>query len=154
MRREKQGLSKEECIALLKSEKRGVLALSGDDNYPYCIYVNYYYDEKGNAIYLHGSKQGHKIDSIKRNNKVSFTVCNQGVKKNGDWAYTVDSVVIFGKAILIDDIEETTKRVRELANKYYPSKEEVEEEIKKAIEYVQLIKIEVEHMSGKTICEK
>ena len=154
MRRKKQQIEKEECINILMNGKRAVLSMNGDNGYPYCIYVNYFYDEKENTIYLHGSKEGHKIDSINRDNKVCFTVCNEGYKKTGDWAYTVTSVVVFGKAHLIDDIEMATQKVRELAFKYYPTKEEVEEEIKSGIKHVQLIAIEVEHMTGKTIHEK
>ena len=37
MRRLGQELSKEECIDILTNEPRGVLALLGDDDYPYAI---------------------------------------------------------------------------------------------------------------------
>ena len=154
MRRNKRQLSNEVCINILKNAKRGVLAVSGDNDYPYALFVNYVYDEKDNAIYIHGAKEGHKIDSIKRCNKVSFTVHDEGYKKEGDWAYTLTSVVIFGKAELINDINITTEKTRNLANRYYPSKDEVEKEIKSGITHVQLIKINIEHMSGKTIHEK
>ena len=42
MRRFKQQLSHEECLAVLQGEKRGTLALSGDDGYPYAVPINYY----------------------------------------------------------------------------------------------------------------
>ena len=35
MRRFKQGLTREECVEILKNEPRGVLSLIGDDGYPY-----------------------------------------------------------------------------------------------------------------------
>ena len=37
MRRHKQELSKEECMEILTNEPRGVLALLGDDDYPYAL---------------------------------------------------------------------------------------------------------------------
>ena len=154
MRRIKQQVSADVCINILKNAKRGVLAVLGDNGYPYALFVNYVYDEKDNAIYIHGAKEGHKIDSIKKCNKVSFTVHDEGYKKEGDWAYTLTSVVIFGKAELISDINITTKKTRDLASRYYPSKDEVEEEIKNGIAHVLLIKINIEHMTGKTIHEK
>ena len=154
MRRNKQQVSIEACINILKNAKRGVLAVSGDNGYPYALFVNYVYDEKDNAIYIHGAKEGHKIDSIKRCDKVSFTVHDEGYKKEGDWAYTLTSVVLFGKAELINDINITTEKTRDLANRYYPSKDEVEEEIKSGISHVQLIKINIEHVTGKIIHEK
>ena len=80
MRRNKQALSKEECFSLLKNEKRAVLAVNGDDGYPYAIFVNYIFDENENAIYLHGAKEGHKIDSLKKCDKVCFSIHNDGEK--------------------------------------------------------------------------
>ena len=37
MRRHKQELSEEECIEILANEPRGVLALLGDNDYPYAL---------------------------------------------------------------------------------------------------------------------
>ena len=45
-------------------------------------------------------------------------------------------------------------KVRQLALKYYPSAEEVEEEIAKDIKGVQLYEISIEHLCGKQIQEK
>ena len=59
---------------LLARERRGVLAVAGDDGYPYAVPVNYFYDADAGKIYLHGSKRGHKVDAIGRNDKVCFTV--------------------------------------------------------------------------------
>ena len=70
MRRIRQQISKEEYIALLKKERRGVLAMHGGDNYPYAISVNFLYED--GKIYFHGAKQGHKIDAIHKDNKVCF----------------------------------------------------------------------------------
>ena len=33
--RKRQALTREECLALLRSELRGVLSVQGDDGYPY-----------------------------------------------------------------------------------------------------------------------
>lgn len=41
MRRKKQALSKEACERILKDGKTGVLALLGDDDYPYAVPLNY-----------------------------------------------------------------------------------------------------------------
>lgn len=67
MRRFKQQISNEECVEILKNEKRGVLSVIGDNGYPYGIPLNHYYDEKTNSIFFHGAKEGHKIDAIKKN---------------------------------------------------------------------------------------
>ena len=46
MMRKKQQLTQEECIAILKSELRGVLSVLGDEGYPYGMPIDHYYCEK------------------------------------------------------------------------------------------------------------
>lgn len=154
MRRKNQQVTNEECIEILKNENRAVLSVINEDGYPYGIPVDFYYDEENNKIYLHGAKEGSKIDSIKKDNKVCFTVYNQGFKKENDWAWWSTSVIIFGKAELVDDIKVTEDKLRKIGLKYYPTSEEVDEEIKHALNRVQIISISIEHMTGKLVHEK
>lgn len=154
MRRIKREISVDKAKELLKTNKRAAFSVNGDGGYPYTIPVDFYYDEDENRIYIHGSREGHKIDSIKANDKVCFTTWNDGEKEDGDWAYYVSSTVVFGRAVLIEDRRLTEEKVRELALKYYPSPEEVEEEIRRDINAVQLIAVDIEHISGKRVHEK
>lgn len=103
MRRIKQQVSDEECIRILKEEKRAALSVIGDDGYPYTVPIDFYYDESDGRIYLHCAKTGHKIDAIKKCDKVCFTVWNQGYKTEGNWEWNVTSVIVFGRARFIDD---------------------------------------------------
>lgn len=154
MRRTKQQVSEEKCREILKVEKRAVLSVSGDDGYPYGIPVNFYYDEEENTIYLHGAMAGHKIDSLKKNDKVCFTVWDEGYLTDDDWAYNVTSVIAFGRAELLTDVEKATEKIRLMGYKYYPEKEAVEEEIKESMHHTQMIEIHIEHMTGKLVNEK
>ena len=56
--------------ALLTSNRRGVLAMNGDNGYPYAIPINYFYDIETQKIYFHGAKAGHKVDALKASDKV------------------------------------------------------------------------------------
>ncbi|MDE6777694.1 MAG: pyridoxamine 5'-phosphate oxidase family protein [Oscillospiraceae bacterium] len=154
MRRNQQEVSQQECIAVLKTEKRGVLAVLGDNNYPYAVPMNFYYDEQENKIYLHSAKSGHKLDAIQNCDKVCFTTWNQGIKKQDDWAFYVTSVIIMGKAELIHDENLKMKQVKNLGLKYYPSEQEVQEVMRKHISNVQLIAISIDNMTGKLVHEK
>ena len=154
IRRTRNEISVEDAKALLKNNKRAAFSVNGDDGYPYTVPVNFYYDEDDNRIYFHSAKKGHKIDSIKANDKVCLTTWNDGYLEQGDWACHVSSCVVFGRARLIEDRKITEEKVRKFARKYYPSAEEVEEEIKKSIAGVQLVAIEIEHISGKKVHEK
>lgn len=153
MRRFKQQISPEECAAILESEKRGVLALQGDDDYPYALPINFVYDRASNVIYFHCAKSGYKIDALKRNPKASFCTYDRGFKKEGDWAYNVKSVIVFGTMRFIEDEDEAIERVRQLGIKYYPTPEEVEIEIERDKHRVQMLALQIEHMTGKLVNE-
>ena len=154
LRRKKRAITDEEARELLATCKRGVFAVNGDDGYPYAIPVNYFFDAEHDKIYFHGAKAGHKVDALKRDDKVCFTVYGNEHFEPGDWAPYVQSTVVFGRCHLIDDAAATEARVRELGMKYYPGKQEVEKEIALDIKAVQLYEITIEHLTGKQIQEK
>ena len=154
MRRPKNAIPDEQAKKLLREEKRGVIAMNGDDGYPFAIPVDYFYDETAGKIYFHGAKSGYKVDALRRCDKVCFTVYGGEFYKNGHWAPYVQSVLVYGRCRLVENIAVTEARVRELAMKYYPSAEEVEAEIAKDLRAVQLYEITVEHMTGKQVHEK
>ena len=43
MRRKGQQLSREECVSILEKATSGVLALAGDEDYPYAVPLSYVY---------------------------------------------------------------------------------------------------------------
>ena len=153
MRRFKQQVSNEECLEILKTEKRGVFSVLGDDGYPYGIPINFYYNEDDGRIYFHGAKEGHKIDAIKRCDKVCFTTWNTGFQKEGDWAWNVTSVIVFGHAELVGDEELAYNVLRKLTLKYYPDAESADEEMRRSASRAQMIAIKPEHMTGKLVNE-
>src|SRR5699024_3216859 len=142
IRRTKSEISVEEAKILLKNNKRAAFSVNGDNGYPYTIPINFYYDEYENKIYFHSDRSGQIIDSIKTSNKVCFTTWDDGYLDEGDWAYHVSSCVVYGRAILVEDRKITEEKVRTLAMKYYPTTKEVEQEIQKSIDRVQLVAIE------------
>lgn len=153
MRRIKQQISSEECKEILENEKRCVVSFIGDEDYPYAIPMNYYYDREKDSIYLHSAKEGYKIDAIKRSNKICFVTWNKGFKDEGEWSWNVTSVVVSGKANLLENNGESVEILRKLGNKYYPTKEELEDVVSRYKDKVQMIKIDIENMTGKIVNE-
>ena len=152
MRRKKQELSKDECIEILTNEPRGVLALLGDDDYPYAIPMSHVYDN--GKIYFHGARQGHKHDAAEKCDKVSYCVLNKGTRNEGEWWYTFKSVIVFGRIRILDDENERIEKLRKLGNKFFPSAQETEDEINRLLHKTEVFEITVEHMSGKIVKEK
>ncbi|MBQ3880650.1 MAG: pyridoxamine 5'-phosphate oxidase family protein [Oscillospiraceae bacterium] len=153
MRRLKQQTDRETCVSILKNEKRGVLAVNGENGYPYAIPVDFYFDEETDTIYIHGAMSGYKIDAIRADSRVCFTVWNKGYQKE-DWSYHVTSVVCFGRAGIMENGEDKLAYTRLFGQKYYPSAPEVEEEIRKDYHRMNLLFIKIEHMTGKLVHEK
>ena len=153
MRRFKQQIPEEECVKILKEEPRGVLSVLGDDGYPYGVPIDHYYDEKTGRIYFHSAREGHKLDAIRRCDKVCLTVMNQGYQIPGEWPWHITSVIVFGRIQEVTDPVIREEKLRAIGEKYYPSKEEVEDEVVHALDRVTILEMTIEHMTGKAVKE-
>ena len=152
MRRFKQQLTKEECEAILRTQPRGVLSLSGDDGYPYGVPMNFVYGD--GVVWFHCALSGHKLDAVRACDKASFCVLDQGEKPADDWAYYFNSVILFGRIRIVDDEEKKLSALRQLGLKYFPTAEEVEEDIQKNAARCHILALSVEHMTGKHVHER
>ena len=75
MRRCKQALERTVVEDILRRGSSGVLAVLGDDAYPYAVPLSYVYAD--GKLYFHGAKEGHKIDAIRQHAKASFCVIDR-----------------------------------------------------------------------------
>ncbi len=153
MRRFGQEVTHEECIKILTEEKRAVLAVNGDDGYPYAVPINFYYEQSSRKIYFHCAKEGHKLDALNADNKVCFTVSDSGYQKD-DWSFYVTSVIVFGRAAVMTDEAEKLDKIRKFGLKYYPTEQSVDEEISRDFSRVNMVEIIPEHITGKLVHEK
>lgn len=152
MRRKKQMLSTEECIAVLNRGTSGVLAVSGDHGYPYAVPISYvYHDSK---LFFHCAKTGHKLDAIARNEKVSFCVIDQDKVTAEAFTTYFRSVIAFGKARALEDRAEKRAAIEILAAKYSPDHEQERlQEIDRTFDHLCIIELSIEHMTGKQAIE-
>lgn len=153
MRRKKQQLSQDACIALLKQEPRGVLSLIGDDGYPYGLPIDFWYNEVDGCLYFHCAQQGHKIDAIRSCGKASFCVYDQGYREDGDWPLHIQSVIVFGRIRLVEDPEAAKAAVRQLGLKFTSDEAYLEDEIRRHSSRLQCLVLEPEHITGKLVKE-
>ena len=151
--RKKKQITNEECIEILKNEKRGVLSVIGDEGYPYGMPMNHFYNEEDGCIYFHSGKQGHRCDALNNCDKVSFCVYDEGYKEEGKWALNIKSVIVFGKMEVISDIDEIARITYLLSRKFTEDYEYIKNEIKLYASKTLLLKLKVEHMCGKIVEE-
>lgn len=154
IRKKKNEIDIESAKTLLQSSRRGILAVNGDNGYPYAIPVNYIYDNDAQRIYFHGARAGHKVDALCACDKVCFTVYGNETVREEEWAPFMQSVVVFGRCHLMKASLEATERLKQFAMKYYPNEQLVDEEIAHAGKAVQVFEIVIEHISGKEIQER
>lgn len=133
---------------ILSKADFGTLACVGENGYPYAVPLNYAYDN--DKLYFHSAKEGHKIDNISLNGKVSFSVVGyyKILPEKFDTEY--DSVILYGKAYKITEIEEKQRALRLLIEKYSSGYfAEGLEYIHKGANATDVYRIDIEHMTGK-----
>ncbi|PKO04330.1 MAG: hypothetical protein CVU41_17410 [Chloroflexi bacterium HGW-Chloroflexi-3] len=148
MRRKDRQMSQESAIELLVRGEYGVLSSVDEDGQPYGVPVNYVFD--GNdSIYFHCAREGHKLDNLRTNPRVSFTIV--GNPQIMDWKFSTayESVILFGTAEEVEG-DEKYQRLKMLAQKFSPNyMEEFEKDIEKAMIPTVVIKINILQISGK-----
>ena len=153
MSRPQQLLSQEECLDLLKQEPRGVLSVLGDDDYPYGLPLDFFYAPEDGKLYFHCGKTGHKLDALRRHDKASFCVMDKGYHKDGDWALTINSVIVFGRVEIIEDRERVVELTRRLSYKYIQDEAYIEDEISRFAPATLVLALTPEHICGKRVHE-
>ena len=153
MRRKRQQLTEAECIEILMKNTSGVLAVLGDNGYPYSVPLSYVYDS--GSLYFHCAKSGHKLDAIKNCDKVSFCVIDQDLVVPEKYTTYFRSVIIFGQASVVDQEDEIRSAIEKLAVKYHPddSKDNRDSVIEKEYKAMCMVKIQIKHMTGKEAIE-
>ena len=155
MRRIKQQISQQECADILRRATSGVLGLHGDDGYPYTVPVSFVYEEGGTGlgtIGFHCAKVGHKIDAIRRNEKVYFTVIDRDEVMPRERTTKFCSVIAFGRARIIEDEDELRRAANAVGAKYSKGFEDLYmQETEDTIRAGRLccVEIIIEHMTGK-----
>lgn len=147
LRKKKRALSKEESIKVLIKGQEGILSTICENGYPYGVAVNFVYHN--DCVYFHCANKGYKLDNIKNNNKVSFFVSTDIEIVPNEFTTRYSSVVVFGRATLVGR-EERREALIAIGEKY--SKNFMEEGIKyidKALDACSVVKIEIDHMTGK-----
>lgn len=150
MRRGKQALSAEACKEVLERGTAGVLAVAGDNDYPYAVPLSYVYDAGRQAIYFHSALSGHKLDAVERNSKVSFCVVDKDSVVPKEYTTYFRSVIVFGTIRILEDSAEKYRAIEALAVKYAPddSKEGRDGVIGDGLRFC-MLELKIEHMSGK-----
>ncbi|MBL6978841.1 MAG: pyridoxamine 5'-phosphate oxidase family protein [Desulfobacteraceae bacterium] len=146
-RKEKEILGREEMESIISKANVCRLGLSVD-NIPYIVPLNFGY--RDSCLYFHTPKVGKKMDMIKTNNRVCFEmdIDHEVVRAENpcDSSMKFRSVIGYGRASLLDEIEEK-RRALDIIVEHYSG--QVNEYKEKMVDHLSVIKVQVESMTGK-----
>lgn len=152
MRRKKQALSKEMCEDILRCVSEGMLAMQGEDGYPYVVPVNFAYE--AGYIYIHGAVSGYRIDEVLAHPKVTFAVMDRKDVVKEEYTTYFTSVICQGNAALAVSDEDKRKGLWAICNKFMPElQEESHRRIEEGLAHTSIVMIHVENMTGKRASE-
>lgn len=146
-REDKEIRDKDEIESIVQRAIVCRIAFSEND-VPYIVPVNF--GIRDDCLYFHSAAEGKKIEIIEQNNRVCFEVdIDQEVVRSAtpcDWGMKYRSVIGFGKAFLVRNVEEKRKALNTIVEHYSGKPSDYPES---AIGDVAIIRVEIESMTGR-----
>ncbi|MGD9019420.1 MAG: pyridoxamine 5'-phosphate oxidase family protein [Desulfuromonadales bacterium] len=148
MRRKDKAMPDGEMTGLLQNGEYGVLSTVDGNGQPYGVPLNYVM--MNNGIYFHCALEGHKLDNLAANPRVSFCVVGRTNVLPAEFSTEFESVIVFGRASVIDG-EERYQALSGLIDKYSPDfVAEGSAYIEKFDSQTRVVRVAIEKMTGKT----
>jgi len=147
VRRSDRALDASDAVALLSTATYGILSTVGGDGLPYAVPLSYIFHDR--VIYLHCATEGRKLDNIRSNPAVSFCVVGHTKTLPSKFATEYESAIASGTASLVSGEEKRTALIG-ILEKYSPDfMESGLKYLAGKIDAVTVVRIDVEHISGK-----
>ncbi len=96
IRRADRALTDEQAIDILQKGEYGVLSTVSPDGQPYGVPVSFAYAD--HTLYFHCAVEGHKLDNLVSNPRVSFCVVGATELLPDKFATRYESAIVFGAA--------------------------------------------------------
>lgn len=146
MRRKIQQLPQAEAEEILRAGSSGVLALAGEEGYPYALPISYVYH--GGRLYFHCAPAGHKLNAIARCPKASFCVIAQDDVVPALYTTRYRSVIAFGTIRQLEDEQAIIAALDVLGRKYAPDLDP-SAEIAGSLHRVCVLEMTIDYLTGK-----
>ena len=146
-RKEKEIKSKEGVESVIQKALVCRLGMA-DENGPYIVPLSFGY--RDGFLFFHSAKEGKKIDILRKNKKVCFEIDTDHEivesEKACKWGMEYKSVIGFGNAFIIEDIESIKAALDVIMDHYSGRTFEYQDEV---LRKTVVIKVEIESMTGK-----
>lgn len=152
LRRTDRRLDEIATYNLLTNGLYGVLATVDTAGQPHATPLNYAHVKEGDehVIYIHAATAGQKLDNIKHEPRVAFTIVGHTKLLSAEFSIEYQSVMLFGTISLVEDPETKQSALKHITDKYSPEHaESAELYINRAGHTTTVLRLLVEHISGK-----
>ncbi len=148
MQKADRQLPVQETKDLLANGHHGILAVNGDEGYPYAVPVNYVY--KNDKIYIHSAQYGYKMEAVQKNNQVCFTAILSAEILPRKVTAAFESVIVTGRAVLVEAEAEKREVMETFVTRFCVGAEEIGMKfLAHALPKTAVLRIDVESLTGK-----
>ena len=149
IRKKERAMEPQQVREALECGEYGTLSMCGANGYGYGVPLNYVLED--DHLYFHCAVEGEKLRNLSENNKVSFCVVGKAQVVAREFTTSYQSIIAFGKATFVSSEDEIRRAMMLLVKKYSPEHMETGEKyINQAIKRIQVIRLDIEHLSGKS----
>jgi nitroimidazol reductase NimA-like FMN-containing flavoprotein (pyridoxamine 5'-phosphate oxidase superfamily) len=148
IRRSDRALTENEAREILARAEHGVLATVGPDGWPYAVPVNHVLS--GDTLYLHCAVEGHKLENIAHEERVSFCAVASATVSPEELSTFYESAIAFGRAAIVTDPAEKRRILELLAVRFCGTfSPAAEKAIATSASRAAVVRIRLERISGK-----
>jgi len=149
MRRTDRAMSEADAYKLIEKETLGVLSTACAQGIPYGVPLNYCFTREDNAIFFHCALKGRKVDDMRANPHVSFTVLGKHRIIPEKLTTYYESVIVSGRASFVTDEDDKALRFDQLCSHLTPGIEWRRDGSCRFLKAVAIVRIDIESISGK-----
>ncbi len=148
IRRSERALTEDEARKILARAEHGVLATLGADGWPYAVPVNHVLS--GDMIYIHCAVEGHKLENIAHEERVSFCAVADARVLPARLTTLYESAIVFGRATLVSDPTEKRRALELLAIRFCGAlSPNAEKAIDASASRTVVVRVRLERITGK-----
>lgn len=149
IRRKDRILDESRAMEILVAGEYGFLSMANVDGGGYGIPMGYVVHE--NSVYFHCAREGHKLENLNSDNRVTFTVIGKARVISKIFTFGYESVMAFGKIERNLPADERLMLLHMFLKKYSPEAGiNGEKYIKGLFDRTELLKMKIESIRGKT----
>ncbi len=147
IRRADRALPRQDALDLLGRAQYGVLSTVDADGQPYGVPLSFCVID--DALYFHSALEGHKLDNIAANRRVSFCVVGDTEVLPSEFGVRYESAVIFGPVDEVSGADKQRALVALVARYSADHMDEGLRYIEKLSHRARVFRIRIEKITGK-----